>query len=112
MSIEMERGEAEKRPAKTLSETFDLTGDKKIASYVARFEELFRVRQSVNADLKQLADDAVDDMLKKREVEAIKKIAKWRCDDKLGAAQELFIAMSRVARATKIDLFSWMDAPS
>ena len=106
----MEHAEPEKKPAKPLSETFDLNGEKKIASYCARFEDLFRQREAVMADLKQLADDAGEDMLTKREIEAVKKIAKWRVDGKLGAAQELFAAMRRVAKAVKVDLFSWMEA--
>jgi hypothetical protein len=96
-------------PKKPLSEVFDLKGEKKIVNYVSRFEELFRQRESINADLKQCAEDAREDLLTKREVEAVKKIAKWRVDDKLGAAQELFTAMHRVSRAVRVDLFSWAE---
>lgn len=109
MSEEMHQPEPSKRPAKPLTEIFDLSGDKKIAEYVARFEDLYRQRASIAADLKQLADDAQESMLTKREVEAVKKIAKWRMEDKIGAAQELFAAMRRVTRAVKIDLFSWAE---
>lgn len=112
MDTEMERGEPSKKPSKPLSEMFDLNGEKKIASYVSRFEQLYQARDAVTADLKQLADDAREDMLTKREVEAVKKIAKWRNDDKLGAAQELFTAMRRVAKSVKVDLFDWADTAS
>lgn len=109
MEAEMERGEPSKKPAKSMSEMFDLSGDKKVANYVQRYEELFRQREAANNDLKELASEALQDMLTKREVEAIKKIAKWRLDDKLGAAQELFSAMRRVGAAVKVNLFDWAD---
>lgn len=62
---------------KKLSELFDLSGDKKICSYVQRFTDLFRQKDVIQADIKQLAADAVEDMISKKEVEAIKKVAKW-----------------------------------
>lgn len=93
---------------KSLSDILDLDGNGRIAAYVGRFEELFRQQQAVSADLTALKDEAfTDGMLSKRDVEAVKKIAKWRLDDKLGAAQEQIGALRKVAAAIKVDLFSW-----
>lgn len=105
----MEKMEEPGKKLPDLSGMFDLSGDKKIAGYVARFEELFRQRDAANADLKQLADDAAEDMIKKREIEAIKKIAKWKNDGKIGAAQELMAALHRVSSVVKVTLFDWAD---
>lgn len=93
------------KPIKSLDKMFDLSGDQKIADYVAKFEDLFRQRDAVAADLKQLADDAREDMLSKRELEAVKKIAKWRLDDKISAAKEMFAALQRVSKAVQIEMF-------
>lgn len=93
---------------KSLSEILDLDGNGRIAAYVGRFEEKYRERKAVSDDLRALADEAfTEGMLSKREVEAVKKIAKWRHDDKLGAAQEHIGALRKVAAAVKVDLFSW-----
>lgn len=96
------------KPDKSLEEILDLDGNGRIAAYVGRFEDLYRQRKAVTDDLKSLADEAfTDGMLLKREVEAVKRIAKWRLDDKLGAAQELFGAMRKVSAAIKVSLFDW-----
>ena len=106
----MERMEEPNNPnRKQLADMFDLTGDKRIAEYVARFEDLYRQREAVNADLKETAADASEGMFTKRDIDAMKKIAKWRVDDKVGAAQELMTSLRRVAIAVKIDLFAWAD---
>ncbi len=106
-------GEQEPSPKKPapadLSSIFDLSGDKKIATYVQKFEELYRQRDAINSELKQLASDGSLDMLSKREVEACKKIAKWRLDDKLGGVQELLGALKRVSQAVQANLFEWAD---
>lgn len=108
---EQQQEEPKKPPAeRDLSQMFDLSGDKKIATYVQRFEELFRQRAAISAELKQLSEDAYLDMMPKREVEACKKIAKWRLDDKLGGVQELLAAIKRVGAAIKIDLFNWQES--
>lgn len=90
-----------------LSKMFDLSGDKKIAEYVQKFEELYRMLDAAKSDIKQLTDDAAQDFLTKKEIAAVKKVAKWRLDDKMGAAQETFGAIRRVSDAIKADLFGW-----
>lgn len=104
MEANIECGEPSRKP-EPLSEIFGLDGKRKIASYVSRFEELFRLRDAASADIKQLTEDAREDMVSKRELEAVRKIAKLRLDGKLGAATELLAAMRRVANACQIDLF-------
>lgn len=109
MSESFQEEPKKSRPDQDLSSIFDLSGDKKIANYVQRFEELYRQREAISAEIKQLSDDAYLDMMPKREVEACKKLAKWRLDDKLGGVQELMAAIKRVGAAIKVDLFNWQE---
>lgn len=91
---------------KDLAKVFDLDGNGRIKSYCERFEELFRQSHAVREDLKTLVSEAtIEGMLSKKEVDAIKKIAKWRYDEKLQAAKEMFEALERVSHAVQADLF-------
>lgn len=108
MSDKEQDGTNEKRP--DLSLMFDLTRDKAVAKYVDSFEDLLRQKDAVTTDIKQLRDDAKEAMFSPSEIKAFETIAKWRKDDKRGAATETLAALRRVANAINFDLFSWADA--
>lgn len=97
----------EKKP--DLSAIFDLNRHKAVSSYVERFEELFRQKDAVQNDVKELASEAKEAMFSPVEVKAIQDVAKWRKDDKANAASEKLAALRRVSNAIKFDLFSWSD---
>lgn len=93
-----------------LSEIFDLNRHKAVTNYVDRFEELFRQRDAVQNDIKELVAEAKEAMFSPVEIRAMVDVAKWRKDDKGNAAAEKLAALRRVSNATKFDLFSWADA--
>lgn len=97
-------------PKPDLSEIFDLNRHKAVTNYVDRFEELFRQRDAVQNDVKELAAEAKEAMFSPIEIRAMQDIARWRKDDKGNAAAEKLAALRRVSNATKFDLFSWADA--
>lgn len=92
-----------------LTEIFDLNRHKAVADYVERFENLMADREAIQADIKQLASDAKKDAFSKLEIQAMKKIAKWRRDAKANDAAAMLAALKRVANAVKMPLFSWAD---
>ena len=97
----------EKKP--DLSEIFDLNRHKAVASYVERYEELFRQKDIIANDVKELSHEAKASMFSPVEIKAMQDIAKLRKDDKANAAAEKLAALRRVANAIKFDLFSWSD---
>lgn len=98
----------EKKP--DLSEIFDLNRHKAVTNYVERFEELFRQKDAIQNDVKELSAEAKEAMFSPMEIRAMQDIAKLRKDDKANAASEKLAALRRVANAVKFDLFSWSDA--
>lgn len=96
-------------PKPDLSEIFDLNRLVAVASYVDRFEELFRQKDSVQQDVKELAAEAKEAMFSPVEVKAMQDVAKWRKDHKSNAVAEKLAALRRVANAVKVDLFAWAD---
>lgn len=92
-----------------LSEIFDLKRHKAVTAFVARFEQLLRDRDGVNADILQLKDEAKQAAFTPIEVGAMYDIAKWRNGDKIVGAAIKLAALRRVSNAVKLDLFSWAD---
>ena len=97
----------EKKP--DLSEIFDLNRHKAVANYVERFEDLFRQKDAVQNDIKELGLECKEAMFSAVEIRAMQDIAKLRKDDKANAAAEKLAALRRVANAIRFDLFSWSD---
>jgi uncharacterized protein (UPF0335 family) len=92
-----------------LSEIFDLKRHKAVTGYVNRFEELFKERQAITTDIKELTDEVKEAEFTPVEVAAMKDIAKWKVGDKVLPAAVKLAALRRVANALKLDLFSWAD---
>ena len=96
-------------PKPDLSEIFDLSRNKAVSSFVDRFERLFRDRDAVSEDIKEVSAEAKEAMFSPVEVKAMQDIAKWRKDAKSNAAAEKLAALRRVSNAVNLDLFSWAD---
>lgn len=90
-----------------LGAIFDLDRTKLTKSMVDRFEQLLRDRDAVGEDLRQLAAECKDANFSKRQIAAMKRIAKLRKDDKRQAAREELSALEQVATAVGFDLFDW-----
>lgn len=96
-------------PKPDLSEIFDLNRHKAVKNYVDRFIDLFRQRDAIGEDVKELAAEAKAAMFSPVEIKAMQDIARWRKDDKGNAASEKLAALRRVSNAVKFDLFAWAD---
>lgn len=73
--------------------------------FVNRFEAVMRDQQTAADDLKEIAAQASEQEFTKRDIEAMKKIAKMRLKDQIGRAREQIDALRRVGAAVQIDLF-------
>lgn len=109
MDDETKPGAGHNEPKPDLSEIFDQNRHKAVADYVDRFETLFRDKDAIQTDIKELAAEAKENLFSPVDVKAMQDIAKWRKDDKGNAAAEKLAALRRVANATQFDLFSWSD---
>lgn len=76
-------------------------------SIVDRMEECMRSQEKAIADLKEVTHDALEHEFSKRDIEAMKKIAKLRLKDQLGRAREQLEALDRIGKAVNCDLFDW-----
>ena len=83
-------------PKRDLHEVFDLDRKKLTKTTVDQMEQAMR-------DI----DAAREDQFSKRDIEAMKKIAKLRKDDKKGAAREQLEALERIGGIVGFDLFDW-----
>jgi uncharacterized protein (UPF0335 family) len=73
--------------------------------FVSRFEAVMRDQQTAAVDLKEIAAQAAEQEFSKRDIEAMKKIAKMRLKDQIGRAREQIDALRRIGAAVQIDLF-------
>lgn len=79
-------------------------------SFVDRMESCMREAAVAQDNLKQVIAEAKEAEFGKRDVDAMKKIAKLRKDDNRGVAQEQLAALERIGKAVGFDLFDWADA--
>lgn len=77
--------------------------------FVNRFEAVMRDQQTAADDLKEIAAQASEQEFSKRDIEAMKKIAKMRLKDQIGRAQEQIDALRRIGAAVQIDLFEMAE---
>jgi len=73
--------------------------------FVNRFEAVMRDQQTAADDLKEIAAQAAEQEFTKRDIEAMKKLAKMRLKDQIGRAREQIDALRRIGAAIQIDLF-------
>ncbi|MCF4166354.1 DUF2312 domain-containing protein [Zavarzinia compransoris] len=106
--MDIEPGRSE-RPERDLAKVFDLKGERQIAGYVDRFENLLREADRVKDDVSALKAEAKEAMFTPFEIKAMQEVAKLRKDDKAGVAEEKLAAIKRVSKAAGMDLFRWAD---
>lgn len=97
-------------PKRDFAKMFDLDRTTLTRSMVDRMEQCLRDAETARGDLKEVVEQCKEAEFGKRDIEAMRKIAKLRLDDKKGAAQEQLEALERVGKAVGFDLFSWASA--
>ena len=88
------------------SKKLDLNRTTITTNFVDRMEEVMRQQEAAANDLKEITAQASEAEFSKRDIEAMKKIAKLRMKDQLGRAREQLGALRRIGAAVQIDLFS------
>lgn len=99
-------------PKRDFAKMFDLDRTTLTKSMVDRMERCLRDAESARDDLKEVVAECNNAEFGKRDIEAMKKIAKLRLQDKKGAAQEQLEALERIGKAVGFDLFDWASARS
>ena len=77
--------------------------------FVARLETCMRDAETAAADLKEVVAQAAEAEFTKRDIEAMKKIARLRLKDQVGRAREQIDALRRIGAAVQCDLFTLED---
>lgn len=101
-------GEPEKK--RDFNEIFDLDRKKLTRGLVDRMEQTMREADTARDDLKQIISECREAQLSPRDIEAMKKIAKLRKDDKRERAKEQLEALERIGGIVGFDLFDWAGA--
>lgn len=97
-------------PKRDFTKMFDLDRTTLTKSMVDRMETCLRDQAVARDELKEVIADCKEREFSRRDIEAMKTIAKLRLDDKKGAAQEKLEALERVGKAVDFDLFDWSVA--
>lgn len=97
------------QPAKDWTKDLDLNRTTITKSLVDRMEECMRVQEGAANDLKEVLADANEHEFSKRDIEAMKKLARLRLKDQIGRAREQLEALDRVGKAIALDLFDWSN---
>lgn len=97
-------------PKRDLTVIFDLDRKKLTKTIVDRMEQVMREQDAARADLKAIMEECKEQRFSKRDIEAMKKIAKLRKEDKKGAAKEQLEALERIGAIVGFDLFDWASA--
>lgn len=108
--LDSEKPQEPEQPKRDLVEIFDLDRKKLTRNMVDRMEQCMREADAARDDLKQVVADCREANFGPRDIEAMKKIAKLRKDDKKGTAKEQLEALERVGNAVGFDLFDWAAA--
>lgn len=88
----------------------DLNRTTVTTDFVNRMETCMRDAEAAAADLKEVVAQAAEQEFTKRDIEAMKKIARLRLKDQIGRAREQLDALRRIGAAVQCDLFSLEDA--
>jgi uncharacterized protein (UPF0335 family) len=97
-------------PKPDLNEVFDLDRKRLTRGMVDRMEQCMLEADAARDDLKQVLAECREAQFGPRDIEAMKKIAKLRKDDKGGAAKEQLAALERIAGIVGFDLFDWAES--
>lgn len=100
-------GQPSEQPKRDLDEVFDISRKKLTKNMVDRMEQSMREADAARDDLKAILAECREANFGPRDIEAMKKIAKLRKDDKGGAAKEQLAALEKIAGIVGFDLFDW-----
>jgi len=104
------REEAADEPKRDFTKMFDLDRTTLTKSMVDRMERCLRDAEAARDDLKEVIAECKEAEFGKRDIEAMRTIAKLRLDDKKGVAQEKLEALERIGQAVDFNLFEWAAA--
>jgi uncharacterized protein (UPF0335 family) len=104
------REETADEPKRDFTKIFDLDRTTLTKNMVDRMERCLRDAAAARDDLKEVIAECNEAEFGKRDIEAMRKIAKLRLDDKKGRAQEQLEALDRIGKAVGFDLFDWAAA--
>jgi len=94
-------------PKKDWMANLDVNRSTITKSIVDRMEECMRIQENAANDLKEVTNDAVEHEFSKRDIEAMKKIARLRLKDQIGRAREQLEALDRIGKVVNCDLFDY-----
>lgn len=97
-------------PVRDFGKMFDLDRTTLTKNMVERMERALREADAAREEMKGVVADCKEREFAPRDIQAMKKIAKLRVDDKKSAAQEQLEALERVGKAVGFDLFDWAGA--
>jgi hypothetical protein len=94
-------------PKRDWTTTLDLNRTKLTQDMVDRFHDAMTRQQIAAEDIKVIALAALEAEFSKRDIGAMKTIAKLRLNDKSSEAREKLEALERIGQAVGMDLFDW-----
>lgn len=94
-------------PKRDFVRMFDLDRTTLIKSMVDRMEQCMRDADKSRDDLNEVLAECREAEFGRRDIAAMKKIAKLRKDDKGGDAKEQLEALERIGAAVGFNLFDW-----
>lgn len=100
----------ENEPKRDWTKTLDLNRTQLTKDMVDRFLDAMQRQQIAAEDIKIIAVAALEQEFSKRDIGAMKAIAKLRLNDKKSEAQEKLEALERIGKAVGFDLFDWSTA--
>lgn len=98
------------KPEKDLGEIFDLDRKGLTRQLVDNIESAMRDIENAREDMRQIVAGAKEAQFSRRDIWAMKEIAKLRLKDQKGSAQEKLEALERIGQAVGFDLFDWAAA--
>ena len=108
--LDGDKSEDGAEPKRDFAKMFDLDRTTLIRSMVDRMERCLRDAEAARDDLREVVAECKEAEFGKRDIEAMRKIAKLRLDDKKASAQEQLEALERVGKAVGFYLFDWAAA--
>jgi hypothetical protein len=83
----------------------DASRSDRVKAFVERMYEILRGIEAGQIDLKAVAVECEQRGFKKREIAAMRKIAKLSLDDKISQARDSLDALRRISSEAGVDLF-------
>ena len=94
-------------PQRDWTKTLDLSRTKLTQDLVDQMEDAMRRQQTAADDLKAIYASAAEKEYEKRDIVAMKTVARLRLKDEKADAQQKLEALERIGRAVEFDLFDF-----